>query len=297
MHHFATIVCKTLSEDVVIQDLWQHDVPKEGLQHTHLMHALLALSALHLYYSSNDVQEATKYHKQAVQHYESALSRVQQLVVQIDEANCDSVLAAATLLGYFLSFSVRFGEGERIIEDLWFTHQLLRGIRTVDEHAAAYSSRRRLSAIVKTKPWDRVLIPAGFEQGMEVLCLKIRSGDDAVRTEILLSAVQRLQEMVKADIVNPQHITISYMFLLAADRKYMVLVSARDQMAWAILAHYAAILHRQRHQWWMGHNGVQLLSAVKGLFDADFGALVKWLDQFLLERAETRHLDTLLYYS
>src|ERR1700755_1994853 len=108
MHHFSTIVYQTLSEESAVQDLWQHDVPKEALQHTHLMHAILALSALHLQCSSNDAQKTAKYRESAVQYYDLALSQLKLLVVEIDKANCDSVLAAATLLGFFSSVYTRF---------------------------------------------------------------------------------------------------------------------------------------------------------------------------------------------
>lgn len=131
MHHFSTVVYQTLSEEMVIQDLWQHDVPKEAVQHTHLLHAILALSALHSQCSSDDAQRTAKYRELAVQHYDLALSQLQPLVVEIDEANCGSVLAAATLLGFFLSVYALFQEDDsRTVDDLWSNHQLLRGVPT-----------------------------------------------------------------------------------------------------------------------------------------------------------------------
>jgi hypothetical protein len=300
MHHFSTIVYQTLSEEIVVQDLWQHDVPKEALQHTHLMHAILALSALHLQCSSDDAQRTAKYREPAVQHYDLALSQLQLLVVEIDEANCGSVLAAATLLGYFSSVYARFEEdNSRILNDLWSNHQLLRGVPTIIEHTAPYFGEIKLSAIVKPKPWDHVPVPAGFQHGMDILRVNISAfgGGDESKNEIYLTAVQMLQENVKAEIANPQHITISYIFLPAADQRYMGLVAARDQMALVILAHYAVILHRQRHRWWMGDNGVRLFGAVKGLLDAKFEALVEWPERFLSEHAETQQLEAPLYYS
>lgn len=115
--------------------------------------------------------------------------------------------------------------------------------------------------------------------------------------DIYLTTFHMLQENVKAEIANPQHITISYMFLPAVNRSYMGLVAARDQMALVILAHYAIILHRQRHRWWMGENGLRLFGAVKGFLDAEFGALLEWPERFLSEHIETQQLEALLYYS
>jgi Fungal specific transcription factor domain len=300
MHHFSTIVYQTLSEETVVQDLWQHDVPKEALQHTHLMHAILALSALHLQCNSDDEQQTAKYRESAIQHYDLALSQLKLLVVEIDKANCGSVLSAATLLGFFSSVYNRFEEdASRVLTDLWFNHQLLRGIPTIMEHTAPYFGEIKMSAIFTPKPWDHVPVPAGFQHGMDILRVNISvfGGGDESQNEIYLSAVQKLTENVKAEIANPQHITISYMFLPAADRKYMALVAARDQMALVIVAHYAIILHRQRHRWWMGDNGVRLFGAVKGLLDPGFRALVEWPEQFLLEHAGTQQSEALLYYS
>jgi hypothetical protein len=300
MHHFSTIVYQTLSEEIVVQDLWQHDVPKEALNHPHLMHAILALSALHLQCSSDDSQSTVKYQEQAVQHYDLALSQIQQLVVEIDEANCGSVLAAATLLGFFSSVYTRFEEDDSSIpDDLWAIHQLLRGVHTIIKHTPPYCSKIKLSAIFKLKLWDHVLVPAGFQHGMDILRVNISAfgGEDKSKNEIYLRAVQKLQENVQAEIANPQNITISYMLLPAADRKYMELVVARDQMALVILAHYAIIFFRQQHQWWMGNNGVRLFNAVKILLDVEIRALVEWPERFFLEHAETQQLEASLYYS
>jgi transcription factor-like protein/Zn(2)-Cys(6) binuclear cluster domain-containing protein len=300
MHHFSTVVYQTLSEETVAQDLWQHEVPKEALQHAHLMHAILALSALHLQCSSDDAQQTAKYREPAIKHYDLCLSQLQLLVVKIDETNCSSVLAAAILLGFFSSVYARFEEdNSALLNDLWSNHQLLRGVPTIMEHAGPFFSKLKLSALVKPNPWDHVPIPAGFKHGTDTLRTNISAfgGGDGSKTDIYLSAVRLLEDNVKAEITNPQHITISYLFLPAADRRYMRLVAERDQMALVILAHYAIILHRQRHRWWMGENGIRLFGAVTSYLDADFEALVEWPKQFLLGHAGTQPLEAPLYYS
>jgi hypothetical protein len=299
MHHFSTIVCRTLSDETVVQDLWQHDIPKEALQHTHLMHAILALSALHLQCGSNDAKQIAQYRELAVHHYDLALPKLQLLVVEIDKVNYGSVLAAATLLGYFSSASVRFEEDNlRIIEDLWHNHQLLRGVTTIVKHTAPYFGEEKLSAIAKLKPWDNVPLPAGFQHGMEILCTNINTfGGDEIKNEVYHNAVHLLQENVKAEIANPQHITISYMLLPAADQRYMGLCTAREPMAMVILAYYAIILHRQCHRWWMGDNGVKFFDAVKGLLDPKFESLLEWPKRFLSEHAGTQELEASHYYS
>jgi hypothetical protein len=300
MHHFSTVVHKTLSDETLVQDLWQLDVPKEALQHTQLMHAILALSALHLQCHSDDAQLKKKYQESAIQHYELALSQFQPLVVEIDEANCGSMLAAATLLGFFSSVFARFQrEDSNVLDELWIIHQLLRGIPTIIEHSAPYFNQIKLSAIVKPKPWDHVPVPPGFQHGMDLLRANIGTFgcEDEIQNEIYLGAVKRLEENVRAEIANPEHITISYMFLPAADRSYMKLVVERDQMALVILAHYAVILHRQRHRWWMGDNGLWLFGAFNELLTAEFWPLLEWPKRFLSEHSGPQSLDAVLYYS
>lgn len=300
MHHFSTIVYQTLSDETVVQDLWQHEVPKEALRYTHLMHAILALSALHLQCSSDDAQQMAKYRESAVQYYDLALSQFKLLVVEIDKANGDSALAAATLLGFFSSVYTRFEEdASRILSELWSNHQLLRGIPTMLKHTAPYFSELKLAPIFMPKSWDHIPVPVGFQNGMDILRVNISAfGDgDETQNEIYLTAVKMLEENVKAEIANPQHITISYLFLPAADQKFMALIAARDQIAMVIMAHYAIILHRQHHRWWMGDNGVRLFGAVKGLLDAEFIALMEWPARFLSEHTGTEQLEAPLYYS
>jgi len=300
MHHFSTIVYRTLSDDIVVQELWRHDVPKEALQHAHLMHAILALSALHLQHSHKDAQQAAKYQEPAIQHHKLALSQLQLLVVQVDQASCGSVLSTATLLGFFSSANMRFGEEDsKFSEDFWHNHQLLRGVHTVIKHAESYINEIMLSAIMNPKPWDHVQLPPYFQQAMDRLHANISASGikDETKREIYLGALQRLQENVKADIANPENITISYMLLLAADGRFMFLVGEKEPLAVSIAAHYALILHRQQHRWWMGDNGKRYLRIIKGWIAAGSEDLIEWPDRFLLEHTVTQDLGVLSYYS
>jgi hypothetical protein len=77
IHHFGTTVYRTLSDESIVQEVWQREVPAEALRHTHLMHAILAISALHLWCVSEGTQSA------AIFHYGLALLQLQPLVVQI----------------------------------------------------------------------------------------------------------------------------------------------------------------------------------------------------------------------
>lgn len=298
VHHFSTVVYRTLSEEIVVQDLWQHDVPKEALLHTHLMHAILALSALHLKFNSSNPSQITKYQEQAIEHYDLALSQLQSQVINVERQNCGSLLAAATLLGFFSSVNALLDvDHTMILDSIWHNHQLLRGIPRIMEHVAGYFNELKLSAIFKVQPWDDIAVPPRFKEGMDLLRANIIKFGEEDKHEIYLTAVKHLEENVKAEVANPEHITISYMFLPAADRNYMVLIGERDQMAMVILAHYGLILHRQRHRWWMGDNGFRLFNASKGFLNPTFKPLLEWPERFLQERADTQLYEAPLYYS
>jgi hypothetical protein len=301
MHHFSTVVYLTLSDESAVQDVWQHHVPMEAVRHHHLMHAILALSALHLQIISKNAEQAEKYRVPAVQHYDVALSELQRLVVKVEETNCGSVLATATLLGFFSSACVRFDDEEmKILLHMWYIHQLLRGVFTIIDHTTPDFGEAKLAAIFKPTPWEDVSLPAGFQRGTDALHANIVAhGDtDGRNRDLYFSAVQRLQENVKAEIANPQHISISYMLLSAADRSFMALVAAHDQIALAIFAHYAVIFHRQRDRWWMGDKGVRMFSALRGLLESEFTALVEWPQQFISDYGGIEEqYEALHYYS
>jgi hypothetical protein len=77
----------------------------------------------------------------------------------------------------------------------------------------------------------------------------------------------------------------------------MELLAARDQMALVILAHYAIILHRQRHRWWLNDTGVKVVKEVKNCLSGDSAALFEWPKLLLADNDEMKLTDAQIYYS
>jgi hypothetical protein len=298
IHHFGITVYRTLSDEIAIQDIWQRDVPKEALRHTHLMHATLALSALHLQHITEGIQPRTIYRKSAIHHYGMALSQLRPLIDQINPANCGSVLASSALLGFFTFVYSRFREEQsKLIDNLISIHEVLRGVAAIIAHTGSHLDRTAVSAIFKPGPWDDAAVPVGFQRAICTLRENIRTFGEEGEREIHLAAIHTLEENVKAEIANPQRITLSYLFLTLIDRRYMELVASRNQMALVILAYYAIILHRQRHRWWVNDAGVQLLKEVKECLNEDFAALVKWPEERLVGHDRIEMIAAQDYYS
>jgi hypothetical protein len=298
LHHFTTTVYGTLSEEIDIQSVWQRDVPKEALRHTHLMHATLALSALHLQHITEGIQSGTTYRKSAIHHYGIALSQLRPLIVQINPANCGSVLATSALLGFFTFVYSRFQEGKStLINSLTSIHEVLRGVAAIITHSGSHLNGTTVSNIFKPGPWNDAPIPVGFQRAIGTLRANISTFGEEHEREIHFAAVHTLQENVKAEIANPQRITLSYMFLTLVDRRYMELLAARNQMALVILAYYAIILHRQRNWWGVNDAGVQVLKEVKECLNGDFAALVKWPEQWLAGHDDMKTIEAHDYYS
>ncbi|KAF2418662.1 hypothetical protein EJ08DRAFT_52209 [Tothia fuscella] len=319
MHHFTTVVYSTLTDATSVQKVWQNKVPKEALPHNHLMHAILALSALHLQsLPSSGAHPLATYRKAAIHHYGMALSQLQPLVVQIDPLNCGAVLVSSALLSVFAAANTLLKEEGKeescITEGFQSCHRLGRGVAAIVLYTRAQLSRVKYQSLINTdgvphrtklqfvvhvEAWDDITLPTGFKSAMDNLRAQIctlYANNDANRG-IYLSAIHVLQETVKAEIQNPLHVTLSLAFLSMVDGAYMYLLAIRDPMALVILAYYAAILHRRRRLWWLGSIGVEVLGEIKQSLKGEFEDLILWPEGLIGRDVSVEGVDMRDYFS
>jgi hypothetical protein len=101
MHHFSTSVAKTLSYRNDIQDVWAISLPKEAYSCDYLMHGLLALSALHLSFSSRSLSSREKRHDYAdlsTYHLHRSLARFREGLANISAENCVPLFGLSSLM-------------------------------------------------------------------------------------------------------------------------------------------------------------------------------------------------------
>lgn len=149
MHNYSTSTCFTFSDDPVLQNFYQLDIPKIGFSHEHVLHLLLSLSALHLARFRPSTRSLCLEH--ADRHYQAGLRITTALLQNITQGNCHSIflftsmcnsytLAKGPVPGNFLLFDDA-GQAE------WMS--LFRGIKPVMELHGEDIQRGVLSPMIK----------------------------------------------------------------------------------------------------------------------------------------------------
>jgi hypothetical protein len=108
MHHYTTVTAKTLAHDASSERVFTTNLVQTAFNYAFLLHALLALGALHLS-CTEEVHGPThaEYRRLAEKHHDAALSDFRATVRDIDHTNWKAVLLfAGTLFPYSCSASV-----------------------------------------------------------------------------------------------------------------------------------------------------------------------------------------------
>lgn len=96
MHHFTTVVCKTLSGRKEVQDVWGIVLPQMAFSCDYLMHGILALSALHL--ATLKAENKSDYIDCSMAHLHCSLSTYNQVLPNIAADNCVPLFALSSLV-------------------------------------------------------------------------------------------------------------------------------------------------------------------------------------------------------
>jgi len=108
IHHYTIVTAKTLAHNVASEAIFTNNIVQEGFSNRYLLHAVLALAALHLTYIEGPFSSLhAEYSQLADRHHEAALSDFRATVHDIDLTNWKPVLMfAGALFPYSCTASV-----------------------------------------------------------------------------------------------------------------------------------------------------------------------------------------------
>lgn len=95
MHHWTVSTSQTFSDDPVLQTFMQVNAARVAFANEHVLHMILAISALHL--TRLKPNQKQMYSEHAERHYEAGLRTVIPLLPKLNEENCHSIFLFASL--------------------------------------------------------------------------------------------------------------------------------------------------------------------------------------------------------
>ncbi|KAJ4298052.1 hypothetical protein N0V90_005951 [Kalmusia sp. IMI 367209] len=236
-----------------------------------LLNQVLALSALHLAAEAQDVAEDAGYRQQATELQTRAL----QLFNRAREESCDANSIPAFLFASLLGIHVLQETLASHRDDLSafidaFAHyvRLHQGVRTVIANGswpAILQSDLKPLLYFSELSDDR----AGQTPGEDTLKLseflrEYNAGPESTHAcQTALERIQWMLDLSKQDASRDDvgiHATMAWPVLVPP--AYIEVLHQHRPEALAVLAFYAAALHRYRHFWVFGGSGLPLLSAI-----------------------------------
>ncbi|OAL53740.1 Upc2 protein [Pyrenochaeta sp. DS3sAY3a] len=234
-----------------------------------LLDQVLALSALHL--SDQDATKKTFYHQQATELQTRALELFNQAREGDSDDNTIPVFVFASLLGIHVlreTFSSHRNDLSAFVDSFIHYVGLHRGVRAVIANGSwpliLQSDLKPLLYLSTLSDDLDTQTPGEDTQTLKKILSEYDSGQESIQA--CQSALERVQWMLDLCNKNPSrddigiHATMAWPLLVP--KEYIEALHKHCPEALAVLAFYAAALHRYRTYWVFGDSGSSLLSAI-----------------------------------
>ena len=298
MHHYSTVTCFEISKIPAKCSTWQIAVPREALTYHFLMHALLAISAVHLMHLSPSKQHI--YEEAATRHRNRALTTAIPFLDNITPINCHALFALSNIVSVLsLTFphpSPSSGSGlpsdplDTTLE--FFT--VIRGVKTVLSSAEEWIAQGPLATFTQHN-WEPSLVPLadGVRAAFECLERRIEeTAEEPALCEAYAGAIQRLKVAFQTDEMIRDEPGLAFIWPVVVPERYVMELSNRTPMALAILGYYAVLLHNKDGPWWLEGRGRLLLEAVCQVIPSEWLSAVDWPRETIEEISDFASLPT-----
>ncbi|KAK2757255.1 hypothetical protein FQN54_004769 [Arachnomyces sp. PD_36] len=287
MHHYTSTVFLSLAADhKAYRPVWQVAVPREAQSYQFLMHAILAISSLHLshQWSSNERNNAQAYKKIALTHCNSALNTFRSTVTTITPSNIHAFFAFSHIMVFFSFGSSKQSSRDRkmddAIGDLLDVFNLLRGSMKIIYESWDVVSGGSLGVLLERGPpiMDRKYLPADAAEALkylEALC-EVSFVEDEKRKKVHEFAIQQLYDSFVMAEMKYGDWGMVLRFPLILPETLLACLRLREPMSLVILAHYCIILYRAPTRWWKADWSARVIEAVYRSLDENWRHAIYW---------------------
>ncbi|KAH8653772.1 hypothetical protein BX600DRAFT_471619 [Xylariales sp. PMI_506] len=280
LHNWNVSTAESIASNHSLQRAMGEVVPLLAINHQYLMHALLALSSLHMAYVKP--AEAERYETLAAHHESLALPLFRSALENVTESNCHALYACGHLVAKYafanpqsrqtLVFSTSLGTVSEFI-------LLLRGSFSIHNYALEWLSNGPLGFCLE-KPLesnpDFSKNPDDAHLARVLSLLLTDSGED---TNVCCGALNTLRRLLAMASTPGQTIstkTLVYCWPAQVPERYIVLVSERNPQALIVLAHYCVMLKMIDSFWFMEGCAVRVLEQCRLNLEDKWQRYIQW---------------------
>lgn len=271
LHHFASKISFTLSDRIDFQTVWSLHIPRDSYDYPHLMHGILAVSALHLARTAKSFDTGF-YTDLAIHHHNLALSFLRPVVTSVTARNFDALYASAMLTFLFNIGLLKFSDSSRLVRDITALSELAKGILAVRREGTDRHKIGNSHLVREYRSWDSPLpLPMAINRTIKNIEHVVHSlpetGEEAENKNLYIQTTKRLRLTLNALTRNPDHPAMIYMWFSLVDRRYIELLKYNDPLALLILAHYGICMLLVKDTWWASTCARYIITAVRDILD------------------------------
>ncbi|RAK77118.1 Zn(II)2Cys6 transcription factor [Aspergillus fijiensis CBS 313.89] len=281
MMHWCNSTYKALSRHGITDAIWQARVPEEALSHPFLMHGLLALSAIHLARTRDEVKRAA-YVSVAVAHENQALAFFREQLSDINASNAKAMFAFASVVVVY-TFGFLHPSHAPGTDDPWacingilqvFT--LTRGVQQILNEATSTIRDSDWGALFQLDDYDDVL-PDDERSALDRLheVNHVCKGQDPAHDSTTYEhAIENLADLMAAAHQGVTSVRQACRWAIRLKAEFVQLLQEHQPLALIIVAYYCAILHRLRDIWFVDDWGIRVLKAIWQVLDDQWRPLL-----------------------
>ncbi|KAF9884632.1 hypothetical protein FE257_001385 [Aspergillus nanangensis] len=287
MVQWCTETYRSVSRNTAVEWIWHATIPREAMHHPFLMHAILALSSLHLAFTTppgivnGDLK--TNYLRTAHAHRQQALLEQTKVIHKLDAANSNAAFAVSSLLIVF-SFAMPLSSptiksATDPIDEVCHIFQGTQRSTHVFAEIIDWVSRGELRPLVmcdssfpKMPDTSRLAIMA-----LSRMNTTLTERDSGHETDIFDRTIGSLGHSLDSLARGGELMITAFQWIIQIPPRFIDLLRERHPFALVILAHYAVILHALRRHWWVGDWGDRLIRAIGHHLDAGWKRSISWV--------------------
>ncbi|KAI8932679.1 hypothetical protein NX059_010173 [Plenodomus lindquistii] len=286
MHHYTTFTAATLASNPESEEVFTKTLVGLSFSHPYLLHATLALTALHLYHLEDpNSPQKLEYWILAERHHDAGLNVFQTMVRDIDSSNFKPVLLfASVLFPYSCVASVTAGNDlEHAFESILSNLVLTRRSRPMVTSFYAEMKESEIGRIipddVSSVNWHESESPAETElvqlRKFSEIVHHVYPPDIVDAYGYAINVLEKIFDVAGRSTKPPSDALLKIWIHFVSDR-YMELLSERQPGSLIIFAHFAVMFHRSEHYWFMLGLAEQILKIADTLVPNEWKSWLDW---------------------
>ena len=282
LHHFTTTTYVTLSMDDDLREMWRLAVPRLAFSYEFVMHALLAISALHLNFL---VAPDKSYAVVAAGHHGKALGSLRTAFPALHKEHAEALYAASLLTARYVYACPPIVESTLPSAPRWIP--VFRGIYTIIHRGWDWMRQGELFPLLAQKvhekgrdPHDRIEFQDSLfdlsKRGVHSELDPEELEDDRV-LEIYRAATADLK--VSWDLfwsIGPREFAVIRWLSNMSDEFLRYIVEQRPR-ALVLLAHHCVMIGSlDEPYWWAKGKGIDEIKRIEGVLDEKWKPWLDW---------------------